>query len=440
MNYYQLLYARQLDELIAAALPNVENDKDAARAYLRCFITVNNMWLLSEQTVKLLQQEADKGNRYAQYGYARYHSGVRPDENSLWESFRYGEKAMEQGLPDALALVATSYEYGDIGNVDKEKAAEMMKKAFDQGSEYAIKSTLQNMIYGKPYEAPQPEEEVVALIEELMAKDKQNGIEPNGWLYYYRACAKEGRIGRTRVEDDYEKAAALGVNNAYTELAISYGYGDEFTSPLIESDKYKKVIADGIAHRNGGSYFMDFVALSARYEALLKHYAEKNLPADTPVPEDVDECSQQMAEQLRKAYNLGYNPAIEQIGDVYYNGMYGYPEDYEMAFSCYSRAAFHDSVTATEQVWQMMHDHLIDRPLDYVDSIALLGARLGSKKLLAETVVAHQEGRLNEFADEIEKYYEPIFDADDFTIDEDLDNASDDDDYEEDDGRYDAWA
>ena len=61
--------------------------------------------------------------------------------------------------------------------------------------------------------------------------------------------------------------------------------------------------------------------------------------------------------------------------------------------------------------------------------------RLEIKREEAPTaVVAHQEGRLNEYANEIEKYYEPIFDSPDFTIDDD------DDDYEEDDGRYDAWA
>ena len=71
--------------------------------------------------------------------------------------------------------------------------------------------------------------------------------------------------------------------------------------------------------------------------------------------------------------------------------------------------------------------------------------RKDNKRLLAEVVIAHQEGRLTEFADEIEKYYEPIFDAPDFTLDNDddwrdvIDEQCDEDD-PDDDGRYDAWA
>ena len=81
-----------------------------------------------------------------------------------------------------------------------------------------------------------------------------------------------------------------------------------------------------------------------------------------------------------------------------------------------------------------------------------MGARWGSKFLLAETVIAAQEGRLTEYADEIAKYYEPIFDAPEFTLDDDEDWQTtiddmlrDDDDYPDDslsdnDSKWDAWA
>ena len=90
---------------------------------------------------------------------------------------------------------------------------------------------------------------------------------------------------------------------------------------------------------------------------------------------------------------------------------------------------------------------------DYQDGIAIMGARWGSKFLLAETVIAAQEGRLTEYADEIAKYYEPIFDAPEFTLDNDEDWQTtiddmlrdDDDEYPEDslsdnDSKWDAWA
>ena len=83
------------------------------------------------------------------------------------------------------------------------------------------------------------------------------------------------------------------------------------------------------------------------------------------------------------------------------------------------------------------HDHLIDRPLHEVDRIALIGARLGSAMLLAETVVAFQEGRLQEYKKEITTYYEPIFDDPEFSTDGEFYLHDDD---EDDDGRWDAWA
>ena len=119
-------------------------------------------------------------------------------------------------------------------------------------------------------------------------------------------------------------------------------------------------------------------------------------------------------------------------------------KDKEKAFTCYANGAIHDSRECIESMWKMMHFHDIDRPLDYIDEIALRGARNGSKHLLAEVVIAKQEGRLQKYAEEIEKHYEPIFDSPDFKLDENWNTAAedydDDDDFEEDDGRYDAWA
>ena len=119
---------------------------------------------------------------------------------------------------------------------------------------------------------------------------------------------------------------------------------------------------------------------------------------------------------------------------------------------CYEEGIKQDSASCMEKLWKMMHKHEIDKPIDFVDQVALWGARHESKLLLAEVIVAKQEGRLSEFADEIEKYYEPIFDAPEFTLDNDEDwqTAIDDlladpddpnpDDYPDDDGRFDAWA
>ena len=77
-----------------------------------------------------------------------------------------------------------------------------------------------------------------------------------------------------------------------------------------------------------------------------------------------------------------------------------------------------------------------------LNMLALNGARLGSKKMLAATVAAYTHGRLTEYAGEIEQYYEPVFDNPAFTLDDDSPCPAADDDtdeYPDDDGRFDAW-
>ena len=94
---------------------------------------------------------------------------------------------------------------------------------------------------------------------------------------------------------------------------------------------------------------------------------------------------------------------------------------------------------AFEKMFAMVHDHYIDAEQSFCDHLAINGARLGSKKLLAETVMAYTHGRLTEYAAEIEQYYCPVFDSDDFTIDDD-NNGDETPEPTDDDGRFDAWA
>jgi hypothetical protein len=67
------------------------------------------------------------------------------------------------------------------------------------------------------------------------------------------------------------------------------------------------------------------------------------------------------------------------------------------------------------------------------DLCAIKGARCGSRMMLRATVEAYYDGRLQGFASEIEEYYIPVY-----TL---LGGEEDDEeDYDQDDGRYDAWS
>lgn len=439
MNFYELLYNGDVNYLIEKALPVLETDKDAERAFLRLFIDGDNMWLLKDDAIDMLEEEGKKGNKYAQYGYARWQSIVRGGEQSVWLSYCSAQDAMDNGLPDAYAMMAQTYIYGDVDHVNWERADELMEIAIQKGSELGLRYRLQQLCYGKHFEDPQPEK-AVELADELIAKDEAAGIEPCGWWYYYRACAKEDRIGRTRVVDDYKRALELGVLRAYEDLALAAGYGDD-NDVLIESEEYTQYILKGIAHRCAGSYYLDAVRLMKRYQTLWDLYTEQGTRTEGLSYDTLNKTHEALFSQLSEAARLGYNGAWYVLGGLYFDGDYGFDQDTKSAFTCYSNGTIHDHMGCTERLWKLMHDHEIDRPLEYMDSIALQGARQGSKRLLAETVIAHQEGRLEKFHEEISKYYEPIFDAPEFSLDDDwnADPADYDDDYEEDDGRYDAW-
>ena len=427
--YLQLLYDGEYDELVADTLSVLDCDKDAERAFLRLFMQKGPVVMLDfDDTIAPLIKEAEKGNKYAQYAYARWQSLDCGGENSIAISYRNMKAAAEQNLPDAIAGYAMTYEFGDIGIVNWEKYRELVDQSVAMGSELGKMYRLRELCFGIHYQDPQPEK-AAELASQYIADDEAAGIEPNGLWFYYRAAANEQRIGRTRVIDDYQRALDLGVLAAYDDLIIAYGYGDDLET-LVENKEYNEYLKQGIAHLAAGAFYLDAAREMRRFDFFDNSYHHKGVQQFQIEYGVKQQCHELIFSRLSDAARLGDNAAWEQLGDCYYNGWYDFEKDYKKAFTAYSNGVIHNSVTCAEKMWKMMHDHIIDRPIDYIDSIALYGARWGSKRLLAETVIACQEGRLTEYADEITKYYDPIFDAPEFTLD---------DEEMDDDGRYDAW-
>lgn len=443
---FDLLYFGRYDDLVVRTLPLLETDEEARCAFLRLFMAKDSVFLLDfHKSIEPLKDEAEKGNKYAQYAYARWQTLVRGGENSIRIAYHNMKAAADQGLPDAIAGLAITYEYGDIGQVDWKKEDELIETAFEMGSELAAMYKLQDYCFGRHFGLAQPDK-AVELANQLIARDFEKGMEINGWWYFYRAVANEGRIGRTRVIDDYDEAYKLGILTACTDLIIAHGYGDE-TNTLVETKEYTEYLNEGMERLSSGAFFMDAAREMRRYDTLQELYHDEDGVQRHTIRYNLMQQSHELIHsRLSHAAELGDKAAWEQLGDCYYEGSYGFEKDYKKAFTCYSNGAIHDAVNSIEKLWKMMHDHLIDRPLDYVDSIALQGARCGSKRLLAETVIIHQEGRLAEYADEIERFYDPIFDAPEFSLDNDedwrdvIDEQFGDDEPEDDDGRYDAWA
>jgi TPR repeat protein len=408
MNYLQLLYEGRYDELVQETLPLLETDKEAERAFLRLFMQRPVVLLLCpHSTMQDLHDEADKGNKYAQYAVARRVCFEAAIENALWVSYRQMKAAADQGLPDAIAGLAMTYEFGDIGGVDRAQADLLMEQALEAGSELAKVYRLKEWCFGYRFmdAEPQKAEEMAT---RWIAEDEAKGIAPNGAWYYYRACAKEVQSGRLAAKEDYKKALESGMLAAYGDLIVSSGYGDT-DDTLLENEEYHDYLLQGMAARYSGAFYLEGVRLMRRYATMDEKFDELDISMNNVSEDMLTKCHEAIHSLFSQAAHMGEVAAWEQVGDMYFEGTYGYEKSYEKAFTCYSNGVMRDSVSCMEKLWKMMHDHLIERHIDYVDQVALWGARKDNKRLLAETVIAKQDGRLSEFADEIEKYYEPVF-------------------------------
>ena len=131
----------------------------------------------------------------------------------------------------------------------------------------------------------------------------------------------------------------------------------------------------------------------------------------------------------KDAFRLGSNVAAFLIAETYRNGWNGLGESVENAWKWYVKGAERNQVDCLEAMHDMCYiTHDIDLPIEKVDIIALLGARMGSPKLLRAAVAAYSEGRLTKYAVEMEQFHIPTFDGDEAE-----------EEFPDDDGHFDAY-
>ena len=219
--------------------------------------------------------------------------------------------------------------------------------------------------------------------------------------------------GCTHGAEEIRTAAEAGLIMAWSDLAIALSHDDD--ENMVDKAAFLSTIRRGAAFRDDlCMYFLamakveDFDDMSEFRQAL---------------------ASRQLLIDLEGAYNSGSSEAAETLGDIYYSGQYGCPQDDEKAFSYYAKGALFCNTSCYEKMFDMIRDHYIDKPQEFRDMLALYGTRAGSRRLLSETVIAYTYGRLTEYAAEIEQLYEPVFDDEEY-----------DEDFPDDDGRFDAYS
>lgn len=402
--------------LVFNALPHLNEITDAKKWFLRTCSVMGNMFLLQPVVVNAIKESAESGNPCSLFAYGRYHLCTQPDVNSTDIAIKCFIKACSKGLAEAAVALSMAWDYGETGMVDREKSKVLLTEALNKGCEYAGEYQIRKMVYGLCGARKDPEK-AIGICEKLIAEQmlESGKSEVNPLWFYYLGTAKQMLYGWSHGADELQTAACAGVIMAYGDLAIAVSYDDN--ENLVDKSAYKAAIIQGTVKRD---HFCSYLLAIAKVEDFNNMSVFNQTIA-----------SKQLIIDLEKAYKLGSNSAAEEIGDIYFYGKYGIEEDNEKAFEYYAKGALYNSPSCCEKMFDMIHDHYIDKQQEFTDMIALKGARLGSEKLLNETVMAYTYGRLTEFASEIEQIYIPVFDKEN---DDDYN-----DDTVDDDGRFDAY-
>ena len=386
------------DELVTTALTfSNEMSEKAAKYFLRVFYLGCSVFRLSDKTIEMIRSAADAGNRYAQFAYGRYHTIKNVDKDSVATSLRYLQLAQEQGLYDATAAISEAWEYGDMGLVNRSKAKQLLLEALEHESDLAAIIQLKNLIFGHLGSMPQPQL-AIDIVRGLRDRDARAAMPSGIWHYYYALALKQlGKGDDARTYFIY--ASQMGVIKAWYELALMKAeYNDD--GKVVNISEFREALSEGAKHHNA-----DCLTMLAAIEC-------DDFP-NLSDEERTDELGAEIVSMFEKAYYMGDAYAAVVLGDIYYHGALNQTENNEEAWMWYARAALRGVSLAYEKMFDMVKDNYIDADQSFCDQLALNGVRQGSEYLLAETVKAYKQGRLTEYAAEIEQYYCPIVNSDD---------------------------
>ena len=371
---------------------------------------------LSYEQVHEIYEKADEGNPQACFQKALVLLALRDEDDWAKSAHKLHLKAKAGGVIDAEAVIADMIRYGELEKSDFARAKKLLDKSLAKGSEFAAKYHIENLLYGLCGTVEDPEA-ALEFIDKLLAKSD------NPMWYYYKGLAIERTDCLSEAKEWYNKALEWGVAEAIADYATAVGFDDEYE--LEDQDAYEKILDEGCKLNNPMCKY-----LKARLQGA-KWY---DLPPENE--DEKDELLDDILDNLESAATLGLAEASLWLGHIYKEGLYDLETDLEQAWAWYEDGAQFRSGECYEAMYAMAVQGLLHSPQEgrkIADLCAIKGARCGSRMMLRATVEAYYDGRLQGFASEIEEYYIPVY-----TL---LGGEEDDDeDYDEDDGRYDAWS
>ena len=380
---------------------------------MRKFLSNTYVRSLSEDEILDVEHGVDEGNPEACFKQALIYIAWRDIPNWSREAHKLLLKAKAGGIIDSEAVIADLIRYGELDGFDYSRAKKLLDKALAKGSEFAAKYHIENLLYGLCGTVEDPEK-ALEFIDSLEPSD-----ETPMW-YYYKGLAIERTEGLSAAKEWYEKALEWGVAEAVSDYATAMGFDDDYE--LVDPEAYESTLNEGYKIHNPMCKYLKARLAGAQWY---------DIPDEND--EEKDELLDAMLDDLESAATMGLAEASLWLGHTYREGLYGLETDLEQAWAWYEDGAQFRSGECYEAMYAMAVQglvHTLEEGRKIADICAIKGARCGSRMMLRAAVEAYYNGRLNKYASEIEEYYIPVY-----TL---LGGEEDEEDYDEDDGRYDA--
>lgn len=371
---------------------------------------------IESDEIDRIEVVANAGDAEACYKFGRMLYATRLESDSVQQAEEYFVKAQRGGVVDADVALGLMWRTGEMGMVDIPMSSALILGALKKGSEFAAVVVIYDLIFGGVGRNKNPQHAIEMLNEIIPQTDNPLFL----LLMGHAVAESEGLIAS---REWYKKAVDAGCIDAYSFYAKAMTHNN--SGELVDADMYTELLEKGV---EVDDYYSQYL--------LNKHYLERLYP-ELVAGVERDEFRDSTVGMIDAISELAIADAAALLGDIYQRGLFGIKEDYQRAFSYYSRGAIHNSGICYEMMHDMITEGLVDGyDTDFADQCAINGARFGSANMLIETVEAYKSGRLTEFAAEIEQWYLPVYEATPSFDEEEIDE----DDLPDDDGRYDAYA
>lgn len=372
-------------------------DQTARRLFLMIPEIKTRLFLLTMDQEEFLEEEAKKEDPLAQYTLARLYQA---QGHSLDEARDLFIAAAKSDMGDPIAALALMMVNGQLEGVevDKEKYFQGIEEAVDKNSMLGQYHLYKAAIRGFENHPADPQAVINNIKDWLKGDESEDILKVNPTYYEILAMAYEA-LGDTKTAADYyQKCIRMGRTDLHDLWTLNTFINDDME--ITDEEGYEKALEDGTALGCPGSY-------------LLRAYRNEYLYDNTDDQHKQAELSKKIEYDYFMAGNLGNGYGCYRLGYHQRYGNYGITEDTSEAWMNLLEASGMNVPEAWEEMGKMYLDDEAPEGLgpNFISYCRLMGLRQGDDSMLIPVIVSFVGGYLEQYRNEVKKYYLPRYDA-----------------------------